>query len=97
MTFYLHAAKFSGHSVSKHFKIPSGYRTRKAQVAPNDGAADSTDAKAQEKVTEPPTTDAELKTEYVKLLMEKAKAEEKLDSSLLDRIEKLLGYATGKE
>jgi len=98
VTFYIHAAKFSAHPLSKHFKTPSGFRPGgvRKQRASNGSAVNPAEPTPQSQTSAQPTTEADLKTRYIQLLMEKAKAEEKLDSSLLDRIEKLLGYPAEK-
>lgn len=87
MTFYLHAAKFSNHPVSKNFKVPSGFsrrpRTPRARA----------DAPPPPSVMPPvnaPSVDA--KSRYLDMLLEKAAKDDKLDSELANRIEKLLGF-----
>lgn len=40
-----------------------------------------------------PKTPADIKTRYIEMLMEKAQSNDTLDLTLLDRIERLLGYA----
>jgi hypothetical protein len=90
VAFYLHAAKSSGHPTSKHFKIPpfiarSGGSRRQVTAANNNG--DDEEAEIAAPASDP-------KTRYIEMLMEKAASSDELDTTLLDRIEKLLGYPT---
>jgi hypothetical protein len=92
MTFYLHAAKFGGHPISKNFKVQRA--TRAAKKPRNSGASES--ASATPSAPTPPganggTLDA-ARARYLEMLMEKAKGADATDTTLLDRIEKLLGY-----
>jgi hypothetical protein len=89
VAFYLHAAKFAQHPISKNFKVPTGFRRVSRPRAAN--GTDNTD------MTKPPATIPmpldDLRARYIDLLMEKAKSGDgALDESLLNRIEKLLGY-----
>lgn len=87
MTFYIHAAKYSGNPLSKHFKTPSGFRP---SVARKPRAGNTGTPPPVAPITpSAPATDA--KTRYLDMLLERAKtAEGSLDEKLLDRIEKLL-------
>jgi hypothetical protein len=91
VAFYLHAARYSGHHVSKHFKVPSfiarpgAPRRRRSAISNGDDETDGTET-ATPQPTDP-------KTRYLEMLMERAASSEELDTTLLDRIEKLLGYS----
>lgn len=88
MTFYYHAAKFSGHSLSKNFKVQRVARST-AKKARNSGAT-----------PEPPPmpasgngvgTPSSHEARFLDLLMDRAaKAEGEEAEKLFDRIEKLL-------
>jgi hypothetical protein len=97
VAFYLNAAKFANHKVSKHFKAPSsvGRRTsRKTNGSGAMGIANGANPPSPQPAP-PPASASDLKTRYIELLMKKAEtASDTLDTSLLDRIEKLLGYET---
>jgi hypothetical protein len=96
MTFYLHAAKFAGVKVSPYFKIPSGFRSPSAarkQRSGNGGEAATTETPA----TPPATSVTDAKTRYLDMLLERASKDDKLDTELLDRIERLLGTQTPTE
>lgn len=86
--FYLHAATFAGISLSKNFKV-RGVRAG----AVTRGTARKTRRPRQTNGNEPVSTtseDEKLRVEYVRMLMERAKAQEKPEPELLDRIEGLL-------
>lgn len=91
MTFYLHAAKYAQHPVSKNFKIPSGFRSGGARKPRTSNGAESSLSPPAPPV--PQTAIADAKARYLDMLLEKAKATDTLDPELLNRIEKLLGYA----
>lgn len=94
VTFYLHAAKYAQHPVSKHFKVPHGQGTARGRRAkPTNGTKPP--PPPAEQPTPAPQVDA--KTRYVEMLLEKASAQQDLDTTLLDRIEKLLGYPQTQE
>lgn len=93
ITFFLHAAKFAGITLSRHFKMPrassgatktrgAGSRRVKRQQPPADPAA---------VIGSPRSMDA-LRSRYVEMLMKKAESDDELDPDLLDRIESLLGF-----
>jgi len=91
--FYLGAAKYAGHPLSKHFKVPSfvarSVTPRNARRQGGSGGASADDGDDGEEV--PVTRDP--KTRYIEMLMEKAAtAEGEIEEKLLDRIERLLGY-----
>jgi hypothetical protein len=87
VTFYLHAAKFANHPLSKNFKVRSGYNRRPG----NRQRQGSFEPLPTPPPANPHETDA--KARYLDLLLERAKtADGTLDEKLLDRIEKLLGY-----
>lgn len=92
VAFYLHAAKYAGHPVSKHFKVPSFIArtngSRSSGARRQSGAA----AAIEPEDDTPPPPPSDPKTRYLEMLMEKAASAEQLDTGLLDRIEKLLGY-----
>lgn len=93
MTFYLHAAKYAQHPVSKHFKVPHGQGATRGARRPkgaNGNGNGKTPAAPIEQASQPKPPD-DPKTRYLNMLMEKASASETLDVDLLDRIEKLLG------
>lgn len=92
MTFYLHAAKYAGHPTSKFFKVPSGFNASRQRR--QRGTNGSTPEPA---VPASPSVVADPKARYLEMLMERAKASEQLDTELLDRIERLLGYETEDE
>jgi len=91
MRFYLHAATFAGITLSKNFKVRGvkagavtratrkGTRRKPALPADDDPPRDQTD-----------DDEKKLQTEYVRMLMERAKAQENPEAELLDRIESLL-------
>lgn len=91
VAFYLHAAKYAGHPISKHFKVPSFIArtngSRSSGARRPSGAAATIDLEDE---TPPPPSDP--KTRYLEMLMDKAASSDQLDTALLDRIEKLLGY-----
>lgn len=93
VAFYLHATKYAGHPVSKHFKVPSfiarANASRSGGARRHAGANASHSGEDEADVTPPPP---DPKTRYVQMLMEKAASSEQLDTTLLDRIEKLLGF-----
>ncbi len=96
MTFYLHAAKYANHPLSRHFKVPTGFASaRRGRLkAPQYESPPAPPAVPAVAATDP-------KTRYLQLLMEAAKKDDgSLDTGILDRIEKLLaengkGTATG--
>lgn len=90
IAFFLAAAKYGDVPVSQHFKTPkrtssngSGPKRRKPKGTPppadppNPPAAASLD---------------KAKSAYVDLLLKKADSEEQMDSDLLDRIERVIGF-----
>ena len=92
MTFYLHAARYAQHPLSKNFKIPSGFRASGARRRSSTGPIVITDAPGAT-FNPAPSPVADAKARYLDLLLERAKtADGALDEKLLDRIEKLLGY-----
>jgi hypothetical protein len=98
MTFYLHAAKFSQIKISPHFKIPSGFKASNAakkQRSGNGSEPTSATTTTQTRTPETPLVDA--KTRYLDMLLERAGKDDKLDTELLDRIERLLGTQTATE
>lgn len=90
VTFYLHAAKYASHPVSRFFKIPSGF-TRSKRTRPNHTKLDQA---PPTNTSHPPASEKDQKSRYIELLMKKAESDTELDTSLLDRIERLLGYPT---
>lgn len=92
VTFYLHAAKYSGNPISKHFKIPSGFRTtgagRKQRSANGTEAAGASNGQPTLSPTE---AVSDPKARYINMLLDRASKDESLNAELLDRIEKLLG------
>jgi len=92
VTFYLHAAKYAQHSTSKFFKVPSGF-TAKRRPKSNGSAG----APPPAKDALPQETPSDAKSRYINMLLEKASKSDDLDTSLLDRIEKLLGYPHKEE
>jgi hypothetical protein len=90
VAFYLGAAKYADHPVSKHFKVPS-FVARSNGPRRQPAAMRSAD---EEEESPPPPPIADAKARYLDMLLEKAKASDTLDTGLLDRIEKLLGYPT---
>lgn len=92
VAFYLHAAKYAEHPISKHFKVPS-FIARSGSGRAN-GARRQTPGVSQvdDDEMEEPRQTLDPKTRYLEMLMEKAANSEELDTVLLDRIEKLLGY-----
>jgi len=88
--FYLGAAKYSGHPVSKHFKVPS-FIARSSGTRRQSTVHDDHSEEQSQPMDDP-------KARYLEMLMERAKsADGQLDEKLLDRIEKLLGYQGGGE
>lgn len=88
VAFYLGAAKYSGHPVSKHFKVPSfisrSSSPRRASAPTH--RIDTDDAP-------PPPPPADPKARYIDMLMEKANSAQGQElEALLNRIERLLGY-----
>jgi hypothetical protein len=89
VAFYLQAAKEVGHPTSKHFKIPpfiarpAGARRQPATATPVNGGDGEQEAVEE---TDP-------KTRYLNMLLDRAGKDDQLNTELLDRIEKLLGYA----
>lgn len=97
MTFYLHAAKYANHPVSKHFKVKTGYSSRNARrqrgaAGAGGGAGNGSGEAGAEAARTPPAPLVDAKSRYLDMLMEKAKQADELDTELLDRIERLLGY-----
>lgn len=92
MTFYLHAAKYSNHPVSKNFKVPSGFSRKSRTPRPR---ADTPSAPVTPPPMSPPVTDA--KSRYIDMLMEKAAAatDAEVEKDLLDRIERILELDAG--
>lgn len=88
-TFYLHAAKFANHPLSKNFKVQP-LISRPAKRKPSNGGGGETPPPPS--VTQPASS-SDPKSRYLDLLMKKAETVDgALDTALLDRIEKLLGY-----
>lgn len=95
VAFYLNAAEYSGVTKSANWRTP---RTRESKPGGRKPAARKTPEKLLETPRLESTTADDLRTRYVELLL--TKAQEEMDSELLDRIERLLGYedaATGSE
>ena len=99
IAFFLHAAAFAEIPVSPHFKIPpvrtgnGKPTTRKTKpAAPKAGSRGGQSDTADQ--SQPSGGDADLRTRYVEMLLDKAQAQEAMDGELLDRIETLLGYGT---
>lgn len=92
MTFYLHAAKFAGVKISPHFKIPSGFRSPSAARKQRSG--NGSEAGTMETPATPPagTPVVDAKARYLDMLLDRASKDDQLNTELLDRIEKLLGY-----
>jgi len=89
MTFYLHAAKFSGHPLSKNFKAQTGFSRSKRKSATGNGGSGGI---APPPAAPPAAPVADAKSRYLDMLLTKASATDTLDAELLNRIEKLLGY-----
>lgn len=93
MTFFQHAAQFSGLPLSKNFKVQrvsrAGKKARPANGASAGPAPASTASSAG--AANGDTLDA-ARARYLEMLMEMAKSSDDADTGLLDRIEKLLGY-----
>lgn len=90
VSFYLHAAKFSKHPVSRHFKAPHGVGTSRPRRSRN-----SRQSVDESPAPTPSVSSIEAaKARYLDLLLNKAKesSDGGLDTGLLDRIERLLGY-----
>lgn len=90
--FYLHAAKFSGHPISKHFKVPSFIART---TGPRRSSASSRVVEDVEELDTPADPISDAKNRYIEMLLDKASKADELDTTLLDRIEKLLGYPNG--
>lgn len=95
VAFYLQAAKYAGHPLSKYFKTPafiakSSGGPRRQRAAANNNSGD------EEEETSP-MAPVDPKTRYLEMLMERAANSDELDTTLLDRIEKLLGYSNTGE
>jgi hypothetical protein len=95
ITFYLHAATYAGLPVSKNFPPVRGVRAgtvtrapRKARAKKSGGQGEGDNGGEQKAQT---ALD-EKRAAYIDLLMKKADESEQMDSDLLDRIEKLLGW-----
>lgn len=89
MTFYLHAAKYAGVPVSKNFKVPTGFSSRRSSRRNNGNASATQDTSANpgQRIQQP----ADAKARYLEMLMEKAKtATDEAEKDLFDRIERLL-------
>jgi hypothetical protein len=90
IAFYLHAANYTGITVSPYFKIPSA----------TEGSASTRRRKPRAKVgprKEPEaggsaTQADQLRTRYIEMLMKRVEEQDEIDDGLLDRIEALLGY-----
>lgn len=95
MTFYLHAAKYASHPLSKNFKVQSGFsRTTRRKPANGGAAPDAGAITTQDQQSSPPM---DAKARYLDLLLEKAKSDSALDEKLLDRIERLIGATPAEE
>lgn len=91
VTFYLHAAKYSGHPLSRHFKVPSGFASAR-RGRPRGGQAENPTPPAPQL----PATPSDPKAQYLQLLMESAKKPDgTLDPEILNRIEMLLQLQSG--
>jgi hypothetical protein len=92
IAFFLAAAKYGDVQVSQHFKTPkrtssngSGPKRRKPPKGQVQPAADPPNPPAA-------TSLDKAKADYVDLLLRKADSEEQMDSDLLDRIERVIGF-----
>jgi hypothetical protein len=88
MTFYREAANYGNHPLSKNFKVQTAPRV--AKKGKQNGGDSSTGGDVEQK-TALPADDP--KSRYLNMLLEKAAKDDQLDTTLLDRIEKLLGYS----
>jgi hypothetical protein len=101
VTFYLHAAKFAGIPLSKHFKGVAGTagsggapRRRSTTRRPRQSGVTSMPATP---AGPPPASDEQRKAVYFDLLIElakKSKDDEEVNPKILDRIERLLSAPT---
>lgn len=94
IAFFLAAAKYGDVSVSQHFKTPK--RTSSNGSSPKRKPKGKTPPPA-DPPTPPATTSLDkAKSAYVELLLKKADSEDQMDSDLLDRIERVIGFGEGK-
>lgn len=96
VAFYLHASKYAGHPTSKHFKLPS-FIARSNGARGGRRQATGSALTADDEIDDVPAPATDPKTRYLEMLMQKAAESEQLDTTLLDRIEKLLGFDTDKQ
>jgi hypothetical protein len=89
VTFYLQASKYAGHPVSKNFKTPTGFPSR----SPGSRRPRTPNASGDMSPPPPPPPAKDARARYLDMLLEKASKGDTLDPELLNRIEKLLGYA----
>lgn len=101
MSFYLHAARFANTPISRYVKlratprrVPGGQRKASAAPARPPVAGNASVRRRQDHQQEPLS---ELRKAYIEKLMERALADGTPDTELLDRVERLLGYATENE
>lgn len=85
VAFYLHAAKYANHPVSKFFKAPTGFYAKRK---PRSANSPNTPEIIPPVVVAP--TDA--KSRYIEMLMQKASAttDPEIEKDLLNRIERIL-------
>jgi hypothetical protein len=92
IAFFLAAAKYGEVTLSRHFKTPK-------RSASNGGGAKRRKGKGTSPPQTPPpptppaTSMASAKASYVELLLKKAEGEDQMDPDLLDRIERVIGFA----
>lgn len=102
MSFYLHAARFANIPISRYMKLRAAPRRtsggqRKASAAPARPPVVAGNASARRRQNHQQGPLSDLRKTYIEKLMEKALADGTPDTELLDRVERLLGYATENE
>ena len=96
VAFFLHAVRYAEIPVSPHFKIPSAPPAAgkpSVRKAKRSGKGDPGD----DAQTPPADPSTDLRTRYIEMLLDKAEAQEQMDSTLLDRIETLLGFVSERK
>lgn len=91
IAFYIHAAKFSSHPLSKFFKTPTGFYKPRKTRSPSGGSGNG-GATTQEQPATATMVTTDPKARYLEMLMEKAKTADAAEADkLFNRIEKMLG------
>jgi hypothetical protein len=95
IAFFLSAAKYGDVPVSQHFKPPKRSNSNGSSAKRRKGKGSPPPPPPPPAAPTAPSLD-EAKASYVNLLLKKAEAEEQMDSDLLDRIERAIGFGEGK-